>query len=169
MPRFTSRSPSREQASAAALAASELLEVLWGHGQEAARSAEVSPSQLRALLVLEKREGTNLRTLAAALASRPPAVSRLCDRLEAMGLAERGPSATSRREVELRLSLRGRVLLEEYRAARSREITATLERMDPSDVAKLAAGLEAFHTASARLIVDEGGAAARDNGVADSA
>ncbi|MEU8914389.1 MarR family transcriptional regulator [Streptomyces sp. Je 1-4] len=169
MSRFTSRSPSREQASAAALAASELLEVLWGHGQEAARSAEVSLSQLRALLVIEKREGTNLRTLAEALASRPSAVSRLCDRLEAMGLAERGPSATSRREVELRLTLRGKVLLEEYRAARSREVTATLERMEPSDVVKLAAGLEAFHAASARLAADEGGAATRDDGVADSA
>ncbi|MFE6743757.1 MarR family winged helix-turn-helix transcriptional regulator [Streptomyces tubercidicus] len=169
MSRFTSRSPSREQASAAALAATELLEVLWGRGQEAARSAGVSPSQLRALLVIEKREGTNLRTLAEALASRPPAVSRLCDRLEAMGLAERGPSATSRREVQLRLSLRGKVLLDEYRAARSREVTATLEQMQPADVAKLAAGLEAFHAAFARHAADQGGASVRDDSVADSA
>ncbi len=169
MSRFTGRPHSHERASAAALATSELLEVLWGRGQEAARSAEVSLSQLRALLVIEKREGTNLRTLAEALGSRPPAVSRLCDRLEAMGLAERGPSATSRREVELRLSLRGRVLLEQYRMARSRDVTATLERMEPADVARLAAGLEAFHAASARLAADREGAASGDGDVADSA
>lgn len=86
-----------------------------------------------------------------------------------MGLAERGPSATSRREVELRLSLRGRVLLEQYRMARSRDVTATLERMEPADVARLAAGLEAFHAASARLAADREGAASRDGDVADSA
>ncbi|KOG75690.1 MarR family transcriptional regulator [Kitasatospora aureofaciens] len=133
----------------ATLAASELLEVLWGRGQETARSAQVSPSQLRALLVIEDHEGTNLRALADALGSRPPAVSRLCDRLEAMGLAERCPSATSRREVELRLSLRGRAFLEEYRAARKSEVAAIVARMDPAQVADLASGLAAFHRAAA--------------------
>ncbi|KOG51250.1 MarR family transcriptional regulator [Streptomyces griseoflavus] len=133
----------------ATLAASELLEVLWGRGQETARSAQVSPSQLRALLVIEDHEGTNLRALADALGSRPPAVSRLCDRLEAMGLAERCPSATSRREVELRLSLRGRAFLKEYRAARKSEVAAILARMDPAQVADLASGLAAFHRAAA--------------------
>ncbi|KOT87640.1 MarR family transcriptional regulator [Streptomyces sp. NRRL F-5755] len=126
-----------------------MLEVLWGRGQETARSAQVSPSQLRALLVIEDHEGTNLRALADALGSRPPAVSRLCDRLEAMGLAERCPSATSRREVELRLSLRGRAFLEEYRAARKSEVAAIVARMDPAQVADLASGLAAFHRAAA--------------------
>ncbi|MEN2416887.1 MarR family transcriptional regulator [Streptomyces rimosus] len=148
MSRFPGQSQ-HEQVTEATLAASELLEVLWGRGQETARSAQVSPSQLRALLVIEDHEGTNLRALADALGSRPPAVSRLCDRLEAMGLAERCPSATSRREVELRLSLRGRAFLEEYRAARKSEVAAIVARMDPAQVADLASGLAAFHRAAA--------------------
>ncbi|WP_030594448.1 MarR family winged helix-turn-helix transcriptional regulator [Streptomyces rimosus] len=148
MSRFPGQSQ-HEQVTEATLAASELLEVLWGRGQETARSAQVSPSQLRALLVIEDHEGTNLRALADALGSRPPAVSRLCDRLEAMGLAERCPSATSRREVELRLSLRGRAFLKEYRAARKSEVAAILARMDPAQVADLASGLAAFHRAAA--------------------
>lgn len=89
MPHRARRPRTRAEVSADASAASELLEVLWGRGQEAAASGTVSPSQLRALLVIEKHEGTNLRSLGEALGSRAPSVSRLCDRMEAMGLVQR--------------------------------------------------------------------------------
>ncbi|MET9096800.1 MarR family winged helix-turn-helix transcriptional regulator [Streptomyces cyaneofuscatus] len=171
MPHSARRPRTRAEVSADASAASELLEVLWGRGQEAAASGTVSPSQLRALLVIEKQEGTNLRSLGEALGSRPPSVSRLCDRMEAMGLVQRAPSPTSRREVVLRLSLRGRTLLEEYRALRAREVSAVLERMEPAAVAALAEGLAAFHAAAADRLSPETGATGpllRDD-VADSA
>lgn len=151
-------------------AASELLEVLWGRGQEAASPGTVSPSQLRALLVIEKQEGSNLRSLGEALGSRAPSVSRLCDRMEAMGLIQRDPSPTSRREVELRLTGRGRASLEECRAIRTRELTAVLERMQPTEVAALAEGLAAFHSAaSQRLITGLGPADRLRDDIADSA
>lgn len=171
MPHRGFRPSSREQASADAVAASELLEVLWGRGQESAASGTVSPSQLRALLVIGRQEGTNLRALGEALGSRAPSVSRLCDRMEAMGLVQRAPSPTSRREVELRLSLRGRALLEEYRALRAGELNAVLERMDPAALAALAEGLAAFHAAaSERLSPHRDAAASPLHGdVADSA
>ncbi|MFI1249126.1 MarR family transcriptional regulator [Streptomyces anulatus] len=171
MPHRGFRPSSREQASADAVAASELLEVLWGRGQESAASGTVSPSQLRALLVIEKQEGTNLRALGEALGSRAPSVSRLCDRMEAMGLVLRAPSPTSRREVELRLSLRGRTLLEEYRALRAGELNAVLERMDPAALTALAEGLAAFHAAASERLSPQRDTAApplRDD-VADSA
>ncbi|MEI7033462.1 MarR family winged helix-turn-helix transcriptional regulator [Streptomyces pratensis] len=171
MPHRAFRQTSREQVSADALAASELLEVLWGRGQEAAASGTVSPSQLRALLVIERQEGTNLRALAEALGSRAPSVSRLCDRMEAMGLVQREPSPVSRREVELRLSLRGRTLLEEYRALRAGELNAVLDRMGPAAVAALAEGLRAFHAAASERLSPQKGTArsrVRDD-VADSA
>ncbi|MFJ4964654.1 MarR family protein [Streptomyces sp. ADI96-02] len=171
MPYSARRPRTRDQVAADASAASELLEVLWGRGQEAASSGTVSPSQLRALLVIEKQEGANLRSLGEALGSRAPSVSRLCDRMEAMGLVQREPSATSRREVELRLSLRGRTLLEEYRAIRARELNAVLERMEPAAVAALAEGLTAFHAAASERLSPQTGTAAsrlRDD-VADSA
>ncbi|MEU1471179.1 MarR family transcriptional regulator [Streptomyces sp. NPDC005761] len=151
-------------------AASELLEVLWGRGQEAAPPGTVSPSQLRALLVIEKQEGSNLRSLGESLGSRAPSVSRLCDRMEAMGLVQRGPSPTSRREVELRLTVRGRTLLEECRAIRTRELSAVLERMQPAEVAALAEGLAAFHSAaSQRLTTDRSPADRLRDDIADSA
>ncbi|KFK88222.1 MarR family transcriptional regulator [Streptomyces sp. JS01] len=155
MPHRGFRPRNGEQASAYAVAASELLEVLWGRGQESAASGTVSPSQLRALLVIEKQEGTNLRALGEALGSRAPSVSRLCDRMEAMGLVLRAPSPTSRRELELRLSLRGRALLEEYRALRAAELNAVLERMAPADLAALTDGLAAFHAAASERLSPE--------------
>ncbi|MFE1481000.1 MarR family winged helix-turn-helix transcriptional regulator [Streptomyces fimicarius] len=171
MPHRGFRPSSREQASADAVAASELLEVLWGRGQESAASGTVSPSQLRALLVIERQEGSNLRALGEALGSSAPSVSRLCDRMEAMGLLQRAPSPTSRREVELRLSPRGRALLEEYRALRAAELNAVLERMDPAALASLTEGLAAFHAAATERLSPRGESAAtplRGN-VADSA
>ncbi|MFF9869393.1 MarR family winged helix-turn-helix transcriptional regulator [Streptomyces sp. NPDC013953] len=151
MPRFTSPSRRHEQVAADVCAAAELLEVVLGRGQESVPSGPVSPSQLRVLLVLERRDGTNLRTLSDALHSRNSSVSRLCDRLEAMGLVTREPSATSRREVELRLSRQGHAVLAELRAARAREVLAVLAHMDPAAVGALAEGLIAFRAAARQV------------------
>lgn len=88
-----------------------------------------------------------------------------------MGLVLRAPSPTSRREVELRLSMRGRALLEEYRALRAAELNAVLERMAPADLAALTDGLAAFHAAASERLSPERGTDAsplRDD-VADSA
>ncbi|MFF5563447.1 MarR family winged helix-turn-helix transcriptional regulator [Streptomyces sp. NPDC012623] len=177
MSRFTGEPRQHDQVAEAASAASELLELLWGRGQEAAPSGPVPPSQLRALLVIEEHEGVNLRTLGDALGSRPSSVSRLCDRMEAMGLVSRSPSATSRREVELRLSRRGHTVLNEQRAFRAREVGLVLEGMAPADVLTLAAGLSAFRAAALARLGPEGvacaGAGARTDAergdVADSA
>jgi DNA-binding MarR family transcriptional regulator len=127
---------------------SELLEVLWGRGQEAAPTGPLSPSQVRALFAIEQYEGANLRTLGDALGSLPSSVSRLCDRLEAVGLVDRQTSPTSRREVELRLTRRGHVALAEFRDFRAREVKAVLARMAPQDLAALAEGLSAFRRAA---------------------
>ncbi|MBD0734821.1 MarR family winged helix-turn-helix transcriptional regulator [Streptomyces sp. CBMA29] len=142
-----------EQVAHDASAVSELLEVLWGRGQEAAPSGPLSPSQVRALFAIEQYEGANLRTLGDALGSRPSSVSRLCDRLEAVGLVDRQTSPTSRREVELRLTRRGHAALAEFRDFRAREVKAVLGRMAPDELAALAEGLTAFRRAAAGAAV----------------
>jgi DNA-binding MarR family transcriptional regulator len=125
--------------------------MLWGRGQEAAPSGPVSPSQLRALTILEGQGGVNLRALGEALGTRPSSVSRLCDRLEAAGLIQRYPSTTSRREVEVRLRRRGRAVLAEFREFRAREVQTVLQEMSPSELAAFAQGLEAFQSAAAKV------------------
>ncbi|MCX5072190.1 MarR family winged helix-turn-helix transcriptional regulator [Streptomyces sp. NPDC060334] len=131
-------------------AVAELLEVLLARGQDATTPA-ISPSQLRALLVVEQSEGINLRTLGAMLGSRPPSVTRLCDRMEAMGLLTRSRSRTSGREVELYPTRQGRALLDEYRAIRLRELSAVLDLMEPAAIEALVVGLTGLRQAAADL------------------
>jgi DNA-binding MarR family transcriptional regulator len=135
--------------------AAELLEVLWGR----ASTAPVSASQLRVLFILEHNEGINLRTLAEALGSTPPSASRLCDRLQAVGFVERRPGTTSRRELRLHLSRRGRTFLDDLRARRERALQSVLEQMPAVGRAQLLEGLVAFCAAAAGEIHEDGTAA----------
>lgn len=125
----------------------DMLEVLWGRGREAA-PLPVPPSQLRALTVIDAREGVNLRDLAAALGSTPPSVSRLCDRLEAAGLVRRSRATANRREVELRLSASGRGVLASVRSARAKELEGVLTAMPATELRKLFEGMASFRTAA---------------------
>jgi DNA-binding MarR family transcriptional regulator len=122
----------------------ELLEVLWGR----ALTGPVSASQLRAMFILEHNDGINLRTLAGSMDSTPPSVSRLCDRLEAMGMIERSPSPASRREVRLHLSKSGHAFMAELRTRRIQELQTVMARMPSGTRQALVRGLEAFRDAA---------------------
>lgn len=145
--------PSQRHGAAARTVSSvvELLEVLWGRGRDLP-AAPVSPSQLRVMLVLEHNDGINLRTLTEALGSRPSSVSRLCDRLEAVGFIERAPSASSRRELQLRLNSHGRSFLRDLRARREQELGAVLARMPAARRTALVEGLESFRAHASPLL-----------------
>lgn len=118
----------------------EQVEVMWERSRSAS-PAPLSVSQLRAMFVLEGAECMNLRDLAAALNSTPPSVSRLCDRLQAVGFLERSSSSVSRREVELRLSDRGRHYLTDLRARRRAHLRDVIEGLPASTRSQLTEGL----------------------------
>ncbi|MFJ6694877.1 MarR family winged helix-turn-helix transcriptional regulator [Streptomyces sp. NPDC091272] len=147
-------------ADAAARAACEviaLLEVLWEHGRDAVSPAPVSSSQLRVMHILERAEGINLRTLGDVLGAAPPSVSRLCDRLEALGYVKRSASEVSRREVELRLTAPGRTYLRDLRARREEALVAAVATMPVAAREALVHGLGEFRTAvEERLAVGAG-------------
>ncbi|MGI5347501.1 MarR family winged helix-turn-helix transcriptional regulator [Streptomyces sp. CA-250714] len=126
----------------------ELLEVLWEQGRNAASTAPVSPSQLRVMYCVDRDEGMNLRTLGEALGSAPSSVSRLCDRLEAIGFVERSPSPTSRRELELRLTRRGRAYLRGLREQREEALLEILTTMPSHERDALLKGLKGFVSAA---------------------
>ncbi|MCE6995433.1 MarR family transcriptional regulator [Saccharothrix sp. S26] len=128
----------------------EHLEVLWERSREVS-AAPLSVSQLRAMFVLERAEPMNLRSLGEALSSSPPSVSRLCDRLQAAGFLDRSTSATNRREVELRLSERGRGYLRELRARRKERLREVIESMPSAARKALFDGLTSFHEAVSEL------------------
>ena len=142
---------SREQLSTDAAAAvtdlAELLEIMFEQAAEAS-ARPLSTSQLRAVVALDRHDGLNLRALAELLGSTPPLVSRLCDRLQAVGFLERLPSSRSRRELTLRLSERGRAYLQDLRARRRESVQSVLAKMSPDARDALATGLRGFHAAA---------------------
>ena len=127
----------------------EQVEVIWERSR-AASPAPLSASQLRALFVLDGTDGINLRDLAAALDSSPPSTSRLCDRLQAVGFLERATSATSRREVQLRLTTRGRAYLADLRDRRRAHLRELLDALPSATRAQLTDGLAQLRDVAAR-------------------
>ncbi|MGW6570131.1 MarR family winged helix-turn-helix transcriptional regulator [Streptomyces sp. NPDC054975] len=125
----------------------ELLEVMWERGRDMVSPAPVSASQLRVLYSLDREEGINLRTLGEVLGSAPPSVSRMCDRLEALGFVQRLPSPVSRRELELHLTVRGKAYLRELRDKREKALLAVVAAMTPTTRKALLRGLTGFQDA----------------------
>jgi DNA-binding MarR family transcriptional regulator len=138
----------------------ELLEVMWHKGRDLAPTAPVSVSQLRVLYILDRGDGINLRTLGEELGAAPSSVSRLCDRLQALGYVERATSQSSRREVELRLTPPGARYLDELRARRQRALLEILERVPRADRDALTRGLSGLIDAAEWGEAASGGAGA---------
>src|SRR5262245_22044759 len=67
----------------------------------------VTLPQFRALVALATRGPLNVRSLSEELGVHPSTASRMCDRLVERGLIDRETSATSRREVTVRLTPAG--------------------------------------------------------------
>ncbi|MCX5372657.1 MarR family transcriptional regulator [Streptomyces sp. NBC_00015] len=107
----------------------------------------LSPHQLKALRVLKATPGLNLTALADHLDIGMPTASRLCDRLEAAGLLERGYHPLSRREVQLRLTSPGGRVLTEAAQRRAQALTVVLRVMEPVERVALRRGLKAFSEA----------------------
>ncbi|MFW6723216.1 MarR family winged helix-turn-helix transcriptional regulator [Streptomyces sp. MAR4 CNY-716] len=131
----------------------ELLEVLWERGRDAVSTAPVSSSQLRALYVLEREGGISLGRLGRLLGAAPPSVSRLCDRLQALGFVERTPRPANRRQVEIRLTGKGQAYLLDLRVRREEALLAAIATMSPAQRNALTQGLSGFRTAVDDLLL----------------
>jgi len=143
----SSEPPGTETVAAAVAETAELLEIMFERAREAS-PRPLSTSQVRAVVALDHHDGLNLRALAELLGSTPPLVSRLCDRLEAVGFVDRLPSTHSRRELTLRLSDRGRAYLRDLRARRRESLESVLGKLTPEAKAALVAGLREFREAA---------------------
>ncbi|MCQ9130051.1 MarR family winged helix-turn-helix transcriptional regulator [Streptomyces hilarionis] len=126
--------------------AAESLTDLWTMAAQQA-TPRLSLHQLKALRAVAQAPGLNLTALAERLDIGMPTASRLCDRLEAAGLLERGTHPFSRREVQLRLTLSGRQVLSDVAARRAQALATVLGAMEPADRVALRRGLRALHAA----------------------
>jgi DNA-binding MarR family transcriptional regulator len=108
----------------------------------------VSPTQLRVLTIVRQNPDINVNGLADELAVVPSSASRLCDRLEAMGLLRREADPRDRREVQLRMTASGVRLLDELSQRRRRALEAILARMPDAARRELLRSLTAFSIAA---------------------
>ncbi|PTA44956.1 MarR family winged helix-turn-helix transcriptional regulator [Micromonospora sp. RP3T] len=108
----------------------------------------VSPTQLRVLSLIMSHPDTNVNRLAELLDVVPSSASRLCDRLEAVGLLRRAADPRDRREVRLLPTNAAESLLRELQERRHRAVQAVLDRMPNRVQHELLLALLAFGQAA---------------------
>ncbi|MGK5740549.1 MarR family transcriptional regulator [Micromonospora sp. URMC 103] len=113
------------------------------------QQVSVSPTQLRVLSLISTRPATNVNRLAELLDVVPSSASRLCDRLEAIGLLRRTADPRDRREVRLLPTPAGEDLLRELAVRRQRAVATVLDRMPYRTQHDLLVALLAFAQAAA--------------------
>ncbi|MEU7938367.1 MarR family winged helix-turn-helix transcriptional regulator [Microbispora bryophytorum] len=96
-----------------------------------ARGSDLSVTQLRVLLAVDRHGPLNLSGLAALLGMSVSAAGRLVARLHTAGLLTRLLSPHSRREVSIDVTETGRRSLERIRVARRGQIATALRRLAP--------------------------------------
>src|SRR3954462_1842942 len=99
---------------------------------------DVTPSQVRAIRVLDGDGGVRSKELAARLRIAPRSATEVVDALEAKGLVTRSPDPEDRRAVLVSLTDRGRELSAEVRRARGAESDRLFERLTAADREALA-------------------------------
>jgi DNA-binding MarR family transcriptional regulator len=128
--------------------------------------AHVSPTQLRVLTLLDDNPATNVNGLAESLGVNASSASRLCDRLEALGLLERTADPRDRREVKLQLTRDAHALLNALAEYRRNALTTVLSAMPEQSRREMVRSLAAFAEARERLRPDEAGRAAPEQRIA---
>jgi DNA-binding MarR family transcriptional regulator len=104
----------------------------------------IEPAQLDVLDLLASRDRRRMSELAAALRVDPSTVTRTLQRMEAAGVARRGPAAADGRVVTVRLTDAGRRL---HRAVADRRTTMLVEVLDafsPAERDQLVSLVERF-------------------------
>ncbi|WP_431942892.1 MarR family transcriptional regulator [Micromonospora marina] len=111
-------------------------------------TVSVSPTQLRVLSLIVSHPDTNVNRLAELLDVVPSSASRLCDRLEAVGLLRRVADPRDRREVRLIPTTAAQTLLRDLQERRHRAVQAVLDRMPNRVQHELLLALVAFSQAA---------------------
>ncbi|EWM63644.1 transcriptional regulator, MarR family [Micromonospora sp. M42] len=119
-------------------------------------TVSVSPTQLRVLSLIVSHPDTNVNRLAELLDVVPSSASRLCDRLEAVGLLRRVADPRDRREVRLIPTAAADTLLRDLQQRRHRAVQAVLDRMPNRAQHELLLALVAFSQAAAAVAPQAG-------------
>ncbi|MCV7209025.1 MarR family transcriptional regulator [Mycolicibacterium canariasense] len=110
--------------------------------------------QFRVLVILSTRGPSNLSTLAGLLDVQPSTIGRMVERLVTAGLLERRPHPSSRRELMVELSPRGRKTVRTVTMRRRSEIARVVEAMPARQRHGLVDALAAFTAAGGEPAAD---------------
>ena len=118
-----------------------------------AAAGGVTIPQYRVLVLLEDNGPLSIGMIAFELGVNPSNATRVCDRLERLGLASRTSSATDRRSVLVEVTESGRAVVADVTAYRRRDLARVVAQLDGSrsdgmvraleEVAKAARAVEA--------------------------
>jgi DNA-binding MarR family transcriptional regulator len=122
-----------------------------------AAAGSVTMPQYRVLVLLDDNASLSIGAIAAELGVNPSNATRVCDRLERLGLIARTTTPHDRRTVLVRITRQGRDVVAAVMAYRRRELARVVEMLDGSsngavvraldEVAVAARALERAHLA----------------------
>src|SRR5690349_3641553 len=105
---------------------------------------EITPGQLRALVILSSQGAQRAGVLDAMLGVHPSTFTRTVDRLAAGGWVTRSENPDSRREVLVELTPRGERAVAAVGRGRRRELAQVLASLPPQDQRRVVEGFEIF-------------------------
>jgi DNA-binding MarR family transcriptional regulator len=108
---------------------------------------EITPGQLRALVILSSQGAQRAGMLAGMLGVHPSTFTRTVDRLAAGGWVTRSENPDSRREVLVELTPRGERAVASVVRGRRRELAQVLASMSAPDQVRVAEAFSIFATA----------------------
>lgn len=125
----------------------ELLDILWEQARSQTPPPYIPASQLRVMCIVDREDGIRMRDLTQLLGAAPPSVSRLIDRLQALGFVERRACPDSRREVLLSITPAGHNQLARIRELRDQLLHQAIAAMPSRRRTALTDGLTSLqHT-----------------------
>jgi len=105
---------------------------------------EITPGQLRALVILSSQGAQRAGVLAQMLGVHPSTFTRTVDRLAAGGWVTRSENPDSRREVLVELTPRGERAVAAVTRGRRRELAQVLATLPPQEQRRVVEGFEIF-------------------------
>jgi DNA-binding MarR family transcriptional regulator len=115
------------------------------------RELKLTPEEARTLAHLSGSETMLQRRLADLMHVQPIALSRLLDRLEGRGFAERRASPTDRRAKEVHLTAKGRAAARKILAINDGLAAQLAGQLDANELAKLLKGLGVIRQALEKM------------------
>lgn len=109
---------------------------------------EVTMPQFRVLVVLTSSGPLRTGILAERMGALPSTFTRVLDRMVDGGWVERGANPGSRREVIVRVTSKGRAVVDEVTRQRGLELSRILARLTPAEQASVLSAFELFSAAA---------------------